>query len=67
MWGNNDERQNPFKASSPLDGNSIDYGEKNTKEQIQKTQKITRIYKSLSINEVEISEKKTVFKKFLTS
>ena len=53
VWGNNDERCNPF-SFSPLDA-SMDYREKNTKEQIQNSENNEDIQISLSINEVEIS------------
>ena len=55
---------NPFKTFSPLDA-SMDYREKNTKEQIQNSENNEDIQISLSINEVEISEKKTVLKNSL--
>ena len=63
VWGNSDERCNPF-SFSPLDA-SMDYREKNTKEHIQNSENNEDIQISLSINEVEISEKKTVLKNSL--
>ena len=63
VWGNSDERCNPF-SFSPLDA-SMDFREKSTKEQIQNSENNEDIQISLSINEVEISEKKTVLKNSL--